>query len=267
MLPTPFPNLNQVLEALLSGLQGALEQTLIGAYLQGSLAVGGFDEHSDVDFVVIVRDELSRAQVDALQRIHGEVYDLPPEWAKHLEGSYFPLATFRDQPSPGTKLWYLDHGARCLVRSDHCNTLIVRWTVRERGLVLYGPPPHTLAGPIPASPLRAEIFSTITTWGQEILQAPDRFSNRFYQGFILLSYCRMLHDLHTGYPGSKREGAQWTKARMGPPWSALIDRAWATRPDPARSVRTPADPKDFEQTLRFVELVISESALLVGDSR
>jgi hypothetical protein len=73
----------------------------------------------------------------------------------------------------------------------------------------------------------------------------------------------MLHDLHKGYPGCKREGAEWAKSTFDASWSALIDRAWATRPDPARQVRAPADPDDFKQTLRFVELVIAESRRFV----
>src|SRR3990170_6454454 len=94
---------------------------------------------------------------------------------------------------------------------------------------------------------------------QQILANPARYSNRFYQGFIVLSYCRMLHDLHIGHPGSKREGAKWAKSVLDPSWSKLIERAWDTRPDPARKVQEPADPQDFQQTLRLVAHVMNES--------
>ena len=81
---------------------------------------------------------------------------------------------------------------------------------------------------------------------------PDPYNNRFYQGFIVLSYCRMLHDLHRGMPGSKRAGAEWAKANLDPPWQGLIDRAWNGRPNPALSVRQQADPEDFKATLEFI---------------
>jgi len=132
--------------------------------------------------------------------------------------------------------------------------------------VLFGPAPRSLVDPIPPELLREEIYATITEWGKEILGDPSRFSNRFYQGFIVLSYCRMLHDLRRGYPGSKREGAEWAKASLDSSWSPLIDRAWSTRPDPARQVRIPADPDDFRQTLHFVELVIAESTRFVDST-
>jgi hypothetical protein len=73
----------------------------------------------------------------------------------------------------------------------------------------------------------------------------------------------MLHDLHRGRPGSKREGAEWAKSALDPAWRDLIDRAWDTRPDPAWQVRQPPDPQDFDRTLRFVEYAMRESKALM----
>jgi hypothetical protein len=259
MSATPYPELNQVLDELVSRIQQNVGDRFVGAYLQGSFAVGDFDPHSDVDFIVVLEGELTPQQVDALQTMHDQVYRLDSEWAKHLEGSYFPKAILRDPSKRGLSLWYLDHGARALVRSDHCNTIVVRWVVRERGVTLAGPPSSTLVEPISKEMLREEIFETLTNWGQEILDDPTPYNNRFYQAFIVLSYCRMLHDLQRGYPGSKRAGAEWAKNTLDPSWSALIDGAWDGRPDPARKARQPADPEAFEETLRFVEYVMNES--------
>jgi predicted nucleotidyltransferase len=259
MFPTPYQNLNQVLNELVSRIQQILGNGFIGAYLQGSFAIGDFDQYSDVDFIVVIEDELPSPQVEALQTMHDQVYELDSEWAKHLEGSYFPREILRHLSNAGMQLWYLDHGARSLVRSDHCNTILVRWVVRQKGVTLAGPPPKTLINPITKEKLRSEIFDTINFWGQEILADPNRYNNRFYQSFIVLSYCRMLHDLCRGYPGSKREGAEWATSVLEPSWSSLIDGAWDGRPDPAQKVRQPADPDTFRETLRFVEYIMNES--------
>jgi len=258
--PTPYPDVNTVLADLVASARLALGQAFVGAYLQGSFAVGDFDRHSDVDFVIVAADELRDAQVDALQAVHRRIFALPCAWAQHLEGSYFSMATLRNSGQPSEPLWYLDHGSQSLIRSDHCNTLVVRWILRERGVLLAGPSPATLLDPVPVDALRREIRATIRTWGRQILDDPDRYANRFYQGYIVLSYCRMLHDLVTGYPGSKRAGATWAKATLDPAWSALIDRAWEGRPDPAATVRQPADAPAFASTLQFVKCVMAESA-------
>jgi hypothetical protein len=239
--PTPYAELNAVLEKMVTSVQDALADTFVGAYLQGSFAVGDFDRHSHADFIIVVRDELSDHQVIALQSVHERIYGLGPEWAHHLEGSYFPAAILRDYRQRAKPLWYLDHGTRSLVRSDHCNTLVVRWVVREHGVALAGSTPATLVDPIRVDALRREIGETIRNWGKGILDQPERYRNRFYQGFIVLNYCRMLHDLVAGHPGSKRAGAAWAKATLDPAWSALIDRAWDGRPNPAVAVREPPD--------------------------
>jgi hypothetical protein len=132
--------------------------------------------------------------------------------------------------------------------------------VRENGVTLAGPDPATLVDPIPTDVLRQHIARAISDWGGEILDAPDRYRNRFYQGFIVLNLSRMLHDLVEGYPGSKRTGASWANANFDPKWWPLIDRAWSGRPNPAVSVREPADSADFAMTLDFVAYIVERCA-------
>jgi predicted nucleotidyltransferase len=256
--PTPSVELNAVLHELVASIRQVLRNDFIGAYLQGSFAVGDFDQHSDVDFIVAIRNEPSEAQVAELQRVHERIYKLESEWARHLEGSYFPEAILRSGERCGEALWYLDHGSNALVKSDHCNTLVVRSVVRERGVTLGGPDPKTLVDPISVVALRKEMSDTMRTWAKEIFEQQERYSNRFYQGNIVLSYSRMMHDLVNGRPGSKREGATWAKATLGTEWSALIDRAWTGRPNPAVAVKEPSDSVDFEATLRFVKAALRE---------
>ena len=196
--------------------------------------------------------------------MHDEIYAPDSEWARHLEGSYFPREVLREPSEAGTELWYLDHGVRSLIRSDHCNTLVVRWTIREKGVVLAGHPPDTLLDPVLEDALRSELVKALVDWGRQILDDPVRYSNRFYQGFIVLSTCRMLHDIRRGYPGSKRDGAEWAKAVLDASWADLIDGTWDTRPDPARQVRQAADPDAFERTLKLVEWAMNEGLSLVS---
>ena len=263
--PTPYPELNDVLLQMVTGMRHILGDSFLGVYLQGSFAVGDFDEHSDVDFVVAIEEELDQGQVPPLQELHARIYDLACPWAQHLEGSYFPTDILRDRKQAGSDLWYLDHGARSLIRSDHCNTVVVRWVVRQQGVKLAGPDPASLVDPIPVAVLRQEILDTILEWGAEILAAPERFNNRFYQGYLVLNHCRMLHDLHAGRAGSKRVGAEWVKATVAKEWLGLIDRAWNGRPDPAVSVRQRPDPREFQRTLRFLAMIMAESKRVAAE--
>ncbi len=258
--PTPYPDLHEVLRSMVSSMQGVLGDKLIGVYLQGSFAIGDFDEHSDVDWIVALGNPLTSTEVDALQAMHGRLYDHSIGWAQHLEGSYFPQDILRQHADCTELLWYLDNGSRELVRATHCNTIVVRATVRQFGVPLVGPPPDTLIDPIPVEALRRDMLTTMFDWGREILADPEHYNNRFYQAFIVHSYCRMLHDTQRGYPGSKRAAVNWAKATLDPAWHGLIDRTWAGRPNPALSVRQRANPADFAATLEFVRYVMEEGA-------
>ena len=184
--------------------------------------------------------------------MYRRIFNLDSTWAKHLESSYFPGDVLRYPPQPGKQLWYLYNGSRQLVKSDHCNTQVVRWVVREKGITLAGPQPETLVDPISVDMLRQEIRDDISSWGAEIIQHQDRFNNRFSQSFIVLSYCRMLCDLLAGSMGSKRTDEEWAKAHLDPSWQDLIDRTWAARPYPDQTIYQPADKDDFKRTLEFV---------------
>ena len=64
---TPFPGLNGLLAELVVGAKIVLGANFVGAYLQGSFAVGDADEFSDVDFIVVTHDPLTGSEQAGLQ--------------------------------------------------------------------------------------------------------------------------------------------------------------------------------------------------------
>jgi predicted nucleotidyltransferase len=254
--PTPYGDLNAVLAALVEAVRPILVDNLVGVYLQGSFAVGDFDEHSDVDFVVATREELDDHALPRLRKVHPKLYALDSDWAKHLEGSYFPVERLRRHDLAGGQLWYVDNGSTELILSDHDDTIVVRWTVREYGIALYGPDPKSLIDPIPADALKREVRATMHDWARQLADGSERMSTRWYQAFAVLSYARMLHTLETGRVGSKLAGAEWAKRTLDPKWAGLIDRAWADRPDPTAKCKLPADPADRKATFEFLDYAL-----------
>jgi Aminoglycoside adenylyltransferase, C-terminal domain/Nucleotidyltransferase domain len=234
-----------------------LAESFIGAYLQGSFAIGGFDTYSDVDFLIVLDGDVTDEELPLLQALHENVYPLASPWAQHLEGSYVPKQALQRFPPPQRSFWYLDNGAKHLIRSDHDDTLVVYWTLREKGIVLAGPRSRELVPPIPVDELRDEIFATMSTWRDHFAANPDNMNNRFYQPFVVLSYCRMLHSLTTGTIVSKPAAAAWATEHLDSRWQDLIRNACNARSgDASVRVRQPADPSDLARTWRFVEYAI-----------
>jgi len=257
--PTGDNELNVVLDTLIGGVRPILADNFVGAYLQGSFAVGDAVAHSDVDFLIVVQADIAEARVPALQAMHARVYDMASDWARHLEGSYFPQDMLRRRETAGQPLLYIDNGSRVLERSAHDNTLVVRWVLRERGVTLAGPAPTTLLDPVPPDALRREAWQTLHTWAHSILANPDGTNNDWAQPYVVLSLSRILQSLETGQVHSKASGAAWAKRALNPRWFGLIERAEAAHEHQRQLGRSKADPADFQATLEFVREVLANA--------
>jgi hypothetical protein len=279
--PTAYAELNAVLAHFLAGVQRLLGDNFVGAYLQGSFAVGDATEFSDCDFIVVTQRDFTRDEIPALDALHTAIHDLPQTYWRHaLEGSYVPAAilrrwseTPRDPPGeprgpdwadPGTSgtpprgypFWYLDHGAKTLKRSEHDNTQVVRWCLREKGVVLAGPPPRDLIDPVPAAALRAEVRATMDLCLSVDLEPMALVA---WQAFWVGLYCRMLHTLATGAVQSKKAGFAWAMGALDPQWRGLIARAAAVRKGDAAQAGAPADPTDVAATRAFARYCVEQA--------
>ena len=248
--------LRDVLARLVAGVRELLAANYVGAYLQGSLATGGFDNGSDVDFLIVLEREVPTEVAKRLESFHRALYDHPSHWAQHLEGSYAPRATLANLPPPRRKLLYLDHGSTAFERSDHDHYLAVLWTLRERGIVLDGPDPKTLVPSIPPDALRDEVRTTLVNWTEKIIGDTAELSAWWYQAFTVLSYCRMAQSIRTGEVHSKSEGATYAKTVMDPKWHGLIERAQRQRLRPAPELALPADQEALDETRSFIRYVV-----------
>src|SRR5581483_10783392 len=222
-----------------------------GAYLHGSFAAGDADAHSDVDFVVVTEDEVQADQQAELQALHQRLYALPTSWAQHLEGSYIPRRALRRLDPERRPFLYLDNGATEFALDSHDNTVVVRWLLREHGVVLAGPDPRELVDPITADELLAEMHWALGLW-QAWFKSVDSISRRGL-AVAVLSHARILHTLAIGEISSKRNAGEWALHALDPEWAPLIRWALEDRPDPWTKVREPADPALLLRTRQFID--------------
>jgi predicted nucleotidyltransferase len=245
-LVTPYSELNAVFAALLEQTQTILAEHFVGLYIVGSFALGDFDTDSDADFLVVTHSDVTEAQEAALQTMHGQIYDLEipwtsTPWAKHLEGSYINKDLLKRPDPLQTPLLYLDNTARELIRSDHCNKTLVRWTLREHGIT----------------------SRIMREWLTEMLAEPERLNNRWYQTYAVVSQCRLLYTMREGTITSKLRAVRWAQENLEPRWNDLIERAWQDRPNPSLKSRQTSNPEDARSTLEFVKYALG----LIGGER
>ncbi|TWD83853.1 uncharacterized protein DUF4111 [Kribbella amoyensis] len=220
---TPYSELNELLADLTSSARDILGDHFVGAYLQGSFALGDADLQSDCDFLIPVSAPITADQEKELRVLHDEIPTRPGFWTKHLEGSYPLLDELRTLDGLGSDWLYIDHGWRDMQWSTHCNTEVVRWTFREYGVTLAGPDPQSLVDVVPADALRERMRSDIPRLLDDLATWVS-IEMAWGQRYAVTTLCRMLYTLDTGRVASKRASLLWAIDALDPRWSELCRR-------------------------------------------
>jgi hypothetical protein len=256
--PTPFAEVNLVLQDLLKDTQRILGRHLLGMYLEGSLANGDFDEDSDIDFVVVTDEDVSENIFAALQAMHERINHLDTQWTINLEGSYIAQDALRRYDPKHAHYPNIERGfgERLKIVQHNGTWNVHRYILRERGITIIGPDPKTLIDPISPNELRQSMMPALHGWATQILNNPKAIVRQGYQSYTVLSLCRILYTLEFGDIVSKRKAARWVKETQGEKWSALIDRAWIGRHNP----QLPASTDDINQTLDLIRSILDKTS-------
>lgn len=244
MHPTPYPDVNLVLQRLLTEAQSILGKQFIGLYLYGSLSSGDFNpQSSDVDFVIVTHSILPAATVSALETMHQQLAASGLKWAAKLEGSYMPKDSLRRYNPEATPCPQINEGRFYVAGHGH-DWIIQRHIIREWGVVVSGPPLRPLIDPVQPEDLRRAVRGILQEWWAPMLQDASWLQRRDYQAFAVLTMCRALYTLAFGAVASKPVSARWAMRELGEEWTAVIQRAFSWPQEP--------QPDELEATINLI---------------
>lgn len=253
MLPQlrPFPEVAATVQTLLAQVRSILGSQFCGFYLHGSLALGDFaPETSDIDFVVVTDGPLGDEAVAALTAMHARLSAGDSKWGHELEGDYVPQQILRRYDPDSATFPRIERGGRLSVEAHDSAWLIQCHTLRRCGIVLAGPPPHTLLDPIPPDTLRQAVLDLLWWWEVQ-LDDTWRVEQDGYQAYAILTMCRILYTMREGTIVSKPVAARWARARLDAPWPDLINRALQWQPGIAMNA--------LSETLDFIASTVREA--------
>jgi hypothetical protein len=221
MLPTPHPSTHAFLTALLRRQQDVLGDDLIGLYLYGSAVVGDFAPGlSDLDLLAVLPGAIDAARFAALLALHDGLAADFPAWRNRIEVQYVPAAalrTFKTQTGP---IAVISPGEPLNIKPAGIDWLLNWYFVRQDGLTLHGPDPHTLIPDISHAEFLAASHRDAQVWTGWAEQPHDARA----QSYAVLTLCRALYAAETADRASKPAAARYVGARY-PQWAALIDDA------------------------------------------
>jgi len=250
--PTPYSDVNETLNLLLTSVQEILGNQLVGMYLYGSLSSGDFNpETSDIDFLVVTTSTLSDKAIADLRSMHQRIWKSGQKWASKLEGSYIPKRDIRSHDPHSAPCPTVNEGKFYLDKRGS-DWIIQRHVIREQGTVLLGPDPKTLIDPVSPEDIRHAVKGVLQEWWFPMLEDPSWLKNHGseYHAFAILTMCRALYALEHGTIVSKPMAARWALKELGERWSHVIERSLA---QPAGS----EDRDLYHESLAFVRFTMS----------
>ncbi len=232
MLQYKWPNVAKTvkveLQTLETELRSLLNENLLGIYLHGSLAQGGFQPaRGDIDIIVVTEQSIDpamqRTTVELLMRISKA--PIPLDIYFLARSAIFP---FR-QPLP-FDLHYnerqREHYQDLLRRDDwqqgsnkrDPNLSIYLTVLHAHGIVLTGRPIAETLPTVPKPTFRESLIAATLVERDERLHALVSF---------VLNACRTIAYLREGALLSKDEGGAWGEAHLPEQYHALIHQSLA----------------------------------------
>ncbi len=219
----------ETLKELAAAIESHFRSDLLGLYLFGSLAAGGFyPGKSDLDLMAIVAAEVEEGeQLESLRSLHDAFVSERPAWIERIEVAYVDrgvLRTFGDRPSG--RIAVINPGEPLHIRDAAYDSTLDWRSVSTRGETILGPPPLDLGPTVSPDAYRHAVEALLSEWPSRV-RAPWVAYVPAHQGYVVMTLCRALYALATGEQTTKEEAAAWAAARY-PEWSSYISEAQTT---------------------------------------
>jgi hypothetical protein len=216
----------KTLTQLTAAIESHCGSDLLGLYLFGSLAGGGFYAgKSDLDVMAVLTAGVEEGQqLEELRALHEAFVAERPAWVERIEVIYMHrdvLQTLTDHPRG--RIAVVCPGEPLHVRDAGFESTLDWHGVTTQGETIVGPPPLALGPQVTSPAFRHAVEVLLRGWSSRV-RAPWVAYVPAHQGYVVMTICRALYSLATGEQTTKEEAAAWAAARY-PEWSSFISEA------------------------------------------
>lgn len=255
--PTPYAGVNTALHSFKDSIQAILGGHFISMYLSGSLALGDFDpDGSDIDFIVVTDAAVSEDTFRALREMHRRFDAGDSPWAAKVEAVYVTQAALR-RHAPDSALYpQVEKGTPLFPARLESGWIFHLDTLRRHTLVVAGPDPSTLIGPVDLGDMRRAAAPIAEMWLDQAQHDPswlEWLGHRENQAFVVLTLCRLLYTLDSGGVTSKPGAAHWAQKSLGARWTGLIERALV-----GKHASGPTPESDVTNTVALIRYTVDQ---------
>jgi hypothetical protein len=248
-------SIQPLLRDYLSLVNQHLPDLLRAFYLEGSIALGGFNEHfSDIDFVAMLHRRIDPRDIEALRLIHKVVEKKDPRWK--LSGSYLPSDAL-DCPDKVRPHLHYRGGVLRLTRQFEWQS-VEGWILKNHGIAIIGPEPQELPFTIDWGLLIAKMRENLNSYWASWTKRPDRFIVMLSDWGIqwaVLGVLRQFYSFRENTITTKTKAGEYALTCLPIRWHPLVQEAIDIREGIKRSAYRFRIVRAIEG-VRFLKFVI-----------
>jgi hypothetical protein len=223
-IPKPI---QPVLENYLLQVDQQLPDLMSALYVEGSIALGGFNERfSDIDFVAILNRRAISIELESLRSVHKVIEKNYPRWK--MSGSYLQsdeLDHFDDEvesPHP----YYHDGMLRLDGRFELHS--VTGWLLKNHGIAVIGPEPQELSFTVDWNLLMTKMKGNLNSYWVSWTKRLDRIVVMLFDWGIqwtVLGVLRQFYSFRENTITTKEKAAEYALNCVPSLWHRLIREA------------------------------------------
>lgn len=200
--------IDQINREFAIGLQNVLGDKLYGAYIYGAAAFNDSLPTGDIDFHVILVENLTEIEKHELEDLHRKLALEYPPLGGELDGYYILLEDARKRVPPQSQLWQCATDNAWALHREHIRS--------GRYIKLYGGDPLEIYSPSTWPELEDALIDELRYVEEHLDQYPD---------YCILNLCRLMVSFKTrDVVISKARASEWSFDAI-PEWRWLVQLA------------------------------------------
>lgn len=254
------PRIPESIYCLLQEYLSLVDRQLAGMmrafYIEGSVALGGFNERfSDIDFVAIIDRQTTQTEVDTLRHIHDVVRKHHPRWqmmGSYLQADDLERAGDRIEPCPVYHDGILGLDGHFELHS------VEGWILKHRGIAVVGPEPHDLPFIVDWDLIIAKMRVNLNTYWARWTRRPDKIAitlSDWGVQWTVLGVLRQFYSFRENAITTKRKAGEYALTCMPAGWHRLIREAIHIREGDEKTLYRSRVARTI-QTVNFLRYVI-----------
>lgn len=192
----------------LDGLREILKDKLYGVYIYGAAAFPGTFPLGDIDFHVILKEELTESERSRLEKLHEYLDEKYPPTGETFDGYYVLLEDACKKASPQSQMWGRATDDSWALHRAHI--------LAGRQITLYGPEPKEIYPPVDWPEIEDALYGELDYVEKNLLK---------YPGYCALNLCRLIYSFETkNVVISKEVASKWAVKNLQG-WEKYIESA------------------------------------------